>query len=167
MVDETSVTTPQQKISESASTVENTERWAKITGSYVAPPPLKAVEVGEIPTEAHVMTNEEKNDMLHKVALEAAKKNVKEEPTQAQKEDLAHKELLQQATELADQAQDIETISYTAQDMKNFSQMTSDSAQKTFNSKDPNGGKPKEVAAVQIPTGPKTFFEEILAKQTV
>ena len=50
------------------------------------------------------MTNEEKNDMLHKVALEAAKKNVKEEPSQAQKEELAHKELLQQATELADQA---------------------------------------------------------------
>jgi len=34
--------------------------------------------------EAHVMTDEEKNEMLHKVALEAAKKNVKEEPTQAQ-----------------------------------------------------------------------------------
>jgi hypothetical protein len=28
------------------------------------------------------------------------------------------------------------------------------------------GGKPKEVATIQIPSGPKTFFEEILDKQT-
>jgi hypothetical protein len=41
------------------------------------------------------MTDEEKNEMLHKVALEAAKKNVKEEPTQAQMDEVEHKALLQ------------------------------------------------------------------------
>jgi len=41
------------------------------------------------------MTDEEKNEMLHKVALEAAKKNVKEEPSQAQVDKEAHNALLQ------------------------------------------------------------------------
>ena len=44
--------------------------------------------------EAHVMTDEEKNEMLHKVALEAAKKNVKVEPTDAELEKKKHNELL-------------------------------------------------------------------------
>jgi len=41
--------------------------------------------------------------------------------------------------------------------------MTSQNAQKTANDKMPE--KPKEVATVQINTGPKSFFEEILAKE--
>ena len=80
---------------EDARTVENTEKWARITGTQIAPAPLKHVEIGEIPTEAHVMTKEEQNEILHKVALEAAKKNVVEEPTQSQKDAVEHKELLQ------------------------------------------------------------------------
>ena len=40
--------------------------------------------------------------------------------------------------------------------------MTSQNAQKTANDKMPE--KPKEVATVQINTGPKSFFEEILDK---
>jgi hypothetical protein len=56
---------------------------------------LKHAEIGEIPMEVHVMTDEEKNDMLHKVALEAAKKNVKEEPSQAQIDHENHTALLQ------------------------------------------------------------------------
>jgi len=43
---------------------------------------MKHEAIGEIPMEQHQMTNEEKNEMLHKVALEAAKKNVVEAPTQ-------------------------------------------------------------------------------------
>jgi len=56
---------------------------------------LAHVAIGEIAMEKHVMTDEEKNEMLHKVALEAAKKNVKEEPTQAQIDNENHTALLQ------------------------------------------------------------------------
>jgi len=45
--------------------------------------------------EVHVMTDEEKNDMLHKVALEAAKKNQVEVPSQAQVDKEKHTALLQ------------------------------------------------------------------------
>ena len=45
--------------------------------------------------EKHEMTVEEKDEMLHKVALEAAKKNVVEEPTQAQLDKEKHTALLQ------------------------------------------------------------------------
>ena len=45
--------------------------------------------------EAHVMSEEEKNEILHKVALEAAKKNVVEVPSDAQIAKEKHTALLQ------------------------------------------------------------------------
>ena len=124
--------------------------------------PLPHVDVGEIELGKKELTEEEKNEILHKAALAAAKP-VKEEPSKEEIEAKNHKALLQQADELAEQAQDIEQIKFTAKDLSNFSAMTDQNANKTFDSKMPP--KPKEKVAVQLPSGPKTFFEELLDKQ--
>lgn len=50
-------------------------------------------------------------------------------------------------------------MDFNAKDLNNFTALSTESAKKTSESDAKKVDLPKEVATIQMPTGPKSFFE--------
>jgi len=99
------------------------------------------------------MSKDEANSLLHKIASTP----IKLEKTAAEIEHEKYEERKKTSDELSEQAIELESMSFSAKDLNNFTAFSGENANKSHEDKMP--ATPKEVATLQIPSGSKSFYE--------
>jgi hypothetical protein len=104
--------------------------WAHASNPENAPPQRETIEVGEI--ETGNMDIQEKSNLLHSVALDAQSDLKEQIRSQRQTDDEHRKEIYRDAESLDLQIMDIQKMHFSANELNDFSAMTTQNSQKSY-----------------------------------